>query len=476
VADTVSADAVGGTADGSWTGRRRRTVVVAYFVFLTALCAVVFLPSINAGFFEDDFGYFNVTMQPNWWRSSPAWDFAAQVLRPVTVLAIGLQRELFGYHPLPYHLVGLALLVVEGVLVHLIGRRLGLSLFGSLAAATVLMLHSTNGWSISWTASTSSFYGAILAMTTIWFLAEREPGRRRMIGACVALALALLAREVTMVVPFIVVAVRCLFLDGPLRARLRRSGREAVPLFAVLGLYLALRYGFAIYAQFVPEKQRLIPILNMTGTADTLPWLPLHFRDLFTLATSPARTIYRPGSLGFPGWVMATAVVIWALIIWQTVRETRAGRHLAAAGLAWFLIGIVPPMFLQSDMIYGNYTDLAAPGLALAVAAIAQHAFGRLSGAWRPLAAVGGIGVLAALPVAGGNYLVEQDPDFIARARIVEAQLRERYPDGPEPGSTVVIEDAHPDDNHWLSAGDNVRVLFDDPTLEVVFEVADPGD
>lgn len=450
---------------------RSRALVVAYFAFLTALCALVFLPSLRAGFFEDDFGYFNVTMQPNWWRgTNPTWDFAGQVLRPITILSIGLQREVFGFHPLPYHVLALGLYLVEGVLVHLVGRRLGLSRVGSLAAATALMLHTSNGWAISWVASTSSNYGAIFALLTVWFLAERDPSRRRVIAAVVTFALALLSREVTMVVPFIVVAVRCVLLDGRLADRVRRSARQAVPLFVVLGVYLVSRVSFAAWAHSRPEVPRLVPILNLTSFADSVPWIPIHTRDLLVIGISPAKTIYQPGHLGFPGIVIASAVVLWALVIWLTVREARAGRWIATAGLAWFAIGIVPPLLLQPDMVYGNYTDLAQPGLSLAIGAIAQHLLGGLGVRWRPIAAAGGIACLALLAVSGGNYLLQPEPAFIRRAAVVEAALREEYPEPPPPGSTVVIRNSHPEDINWLSNGDLVRVMFDDPTLKVTFD------
>ena len=277
--DVVAADEPG--------PRASRITVVAYFVFLTALCALVFLPSLKAGFFMDDFGYFNVTMQPGWWHSAPAWDLAGQVLRPVTILAIGAQRDLLGFHPLAFHVLALGLLLVEGVLLYLIGLRLSLSRTGALAATTVLMLHTTNGWAISWTASTSSNYGAIFGLGAILLVLRPEVGRRRMAAACAVLVVALLAREVTMVVPFIVIALRCLLLEGEFGPRVRRSIREARPLLGVLIGYLSLRFLFAAWAHNRPQGDRLIPLLNLTSVADTVPWIPVHTRDLLTLGTSP---------------------------------------------------------------------------------------------------------------------------------------------------------------------------------------------
>ena len=175
-----------------------------FLASLTLLCAVVFWPSIRTGFFIDDWGYLNVTLQDEWWTSGLLVDLAAQVLRPVTVISIGVQQELFGYNPMAYHLVALGLLATQGTLLYLVARRLGVGVFGARAAAAILMLHSTNGWSLSWTASTSSYYTIILSLAVVYVVSVPDLSGRRTAAAALLMLLGLLAREITIMLPFIV--------------------------------------------------------------------------------------------------------------------------------------------------------------------------------------------------------------------------------------------------------------------------------
>ncbi len=467
--------------------RRARASVLLFFVGLAGVAAVVFWPSISTGFFEDDFGYLNATLGPSWWRSGFFWDFSSQVLRPVTVLGIGLQREVFGFHPLPFHLVALGMLVGIGALLYLVSRRLRLGRVGACAAAAVVVLHTTNGWTLSWTASTSSFYAELLCLAVIWCIAVPRPGRRGWTAAVVLYALALLSREVSMALPFIAVLVRWYVVagrgpdgtavegaapdgDGGISpwARLRAALREVVPLFVVLGVFLAARFGASAYAKSKPEVPRVVPLLNWTSFSDAFPDIPRHVHDLAVLGASPVRSSMDLAGLHFPVAVVVVAVLVWAAIIALTIVDARRGRWLAAVGLGWFLVGIAPAIFLQPGITYGNYTDLALPGLALAIGALVQPRVASIPVRLRPVAAVAGVAVLAVVAWHGGNCLVQPPPPLITRATQLEAWARRTYPD-PAPGSTIVVADAQPNDVLWTSNGDLFRAMYDDPSLRVEF-------
>lgn len=465
------------TVDGPVTDRRTTAGTVGFFVLLTGLAAVVFWPSISTGFFIDDFGYFGVTLPDGWWYSGQVWDFSGQVLRPVTTLSIGLQQELFGLRPLPFHLLALAVLMVQGVLVYLLARRLGTGEFGARAAAALMVLHTTNGWTLMWTASTSSLYGVVFSLGVVYLLADVDIDRRQRMGAVVLYAVALLSREIAIMVPFIVVVVRLWRADGTRGERIRRSVRDAAPLFAVLGVFLALRLAFSGYAKLQPETPRLIPILDWASFSKALPMAPTHMRDILVLATSPFESMLGEGGqegFDFPVPVLAVAAVFWVVVVALTVREARAGRYLPVVGLAWFLLGIFPPVFLQPEITYGNYADLALPGLVLAIAAIVASLVRDLGRPARVAVAVLGLALLSWVAYNGGNTLIRPAPPFITRAEELADWARENYPD-PPPGSTIVVTDAVPEDPLWTSNGDLFRALYDDPTLQVEFVPAAGG-
>ena len=452
--------------------RREWVVTSLFFAAMTGLCGAVFAPSIRNPFFIDDFGYLNITLADQWWTSGLLRDLSAQVLRPVTVIAIGLQQELFGFDPLPYHVLALGLLAAEGVLLYLVARRLGVGAFGSRAAAAVLMLHTTNGWTLAWTASTSSLYAVVLGLGVVLLTSGARISTRQMVGATVLLALGLLSREISIVVPFLVMSVRWMLAEGDWRARARRSLREARPLLVLLGIFVAARALASWYAQSRPQQDRLIPILNLTSFSDTLPMVPDHVQSIAMLATSPVRSMIGDAGFTFPTVVVVVGFGIWAIIIALVGHETRRGRTVALLGLVWFVIAVLPPIFLQPEITYGNYADMAIPGLALAVGA----GIGSVVAGWPARArwafAAAGIVVLSLVAYHGGNTLFRPPPPPVARAVELQAWARLHYPD-PPPGSTIVVDIAIPEDQLWTSNGDMFRVLYQDPTLRVVLGAAE---
>lgn len=457
------------TAQRAADDERREWIGTAlFFAAMTALCGIVFAPAISNPFFIDDFGYLGVTLEDGWWTSGFLRDFSAQVLRPVTVIAIGVQQELFGFDPLPYHVIALGLLAVQGVLLYLVARRLGVGVFGARAAAAVLMLHTTNGWSLAWTASTSSYYAIVLGLGVVLLTCGPTVSRRQMVGAVALLAVGLLAREISIVVPFVVVAVRWTLADGAWSARARTAVRQAGPLLVLLGVFLAARVAASLYAQAQPEQERLVPILNLTSFSDALPMVPDHVWSILLLATSPVRSVIGDAGFTFPTAVVVAGALIWAAIIWLVVHETRRGRTVPLLGVVWFLIAVVPPIFLQPEITYGNYADMAVPGLALAIGAGVGALTASWPVVWRRVVAVGGIAVLAVVGYHGGNTLFRPPPPPVVRAVELVDWARREYPD-PPPGSTITVTDPLPEDPLWTSNGDLFRVMYQDPTLQVVF-------
>ncbi len=112
-----------GTPRGAEVDRGPVGGTVAFFTLLAGLAALVFRPSIQTGFFIDDFGYLGVALPGGWWHSGQIWDFSAQVLRPVTATSIGIQQEIFGFHALPFHLVAHGVLMKQGVMMYSVSRR-----------------------------------------------------------------------------------------------------------------------------------------------------------------------------------------------------------------------------------------------------------------------------------------------------------------------------------------------------------------
>lgn len=447
----------------------RKTVV--FFVALTVLAGVVFWPSMQQWFILDDFGYLNVVQQPGWWHSTPAWDVGAQVFRPVMVLTVGIQNAAFGLDPFPYHLVALALLVVQGVLIHQIALRLGLGSFGAKATAAALVLHPTNGYTLMWMACMSSYWATMFALGVILLFTVAQPSRRATVAALGLFVLALMSREISMVIPAIVTAMWLFRSKGPWRDRGFAALRRAGPLWAILAVYLAARVTGSLYHQAQPERPRLVPILNLSSFTKALPDSPIHLRDLFVLGSFPFRFRLLESGLSFPSWGVAAALVFWVVLIVAVVFAVRAGRWVPAFGLAWFAICLVPPAFLQAEITYPNYTDLGNPGLCLAIGALIEPLVRTWSPVRRSAGACVGVGLLVWVGFNGGNTLIKPPPQVVTRPIELRDQVLAAYPDPPA-GSTIVVTGARPEDWLWTANGDLFRVLYGDPTLEVQFEAA----
>ncbi|MEZ5139004.1 MAG: hypothetical protein R2702_11630 [Acidimicrobiales bacterium] len=442
---------------------------VAFFGALGVLAALVFAPSLKTAFFADDFGYLALTRRPGWWHSGTVWDLSAQVVRPITILAVGVQQELFGLRPLRFHVVGLGLVLLGGVLGFVLAGRLGLGRFGARATAAVLVLHAANGWTVMWTASTSSLYVVLLSLAAAVVAAAVHQGRARRAAVAGLVVLALLARDVAIVLPALLVLVRMVVVDGPPRRRLRRAVLDTLGAWVAMVAFVGIRFAAAAFARAHPDPDRLVPVLDGGSFRRALPDSPRHLHDLFVLGASPVRMRMGPTGLAFPWWTVAIAVALWALVVVGAVLEARRGRWVAAAGVAWFAVAIVPPAFLQAEITYVNYVDLAVPGIALAVGALAERIAEPLGAPGRRGLAAAGLLVLALAAHHGAASVIRPRPDIISRAVEIELQVRADYPD-PAPGSTIVVRDARPEDPLWTSNGDQIRLLYDDPTLVVVFE------
>lgn len=460
---------VGNVADRE-SPQRPRIGSLAFFALLAVLAGAVFAPAARVNFFADDFGYLNLTLPDGWWYSGDVWDFASQVVRPVTVILIGVQREIFGYDPLRFHITAMALVVAEGVLIWRLARRLGVGEFGARAAAAVLVLHATNGYVIGWTAATSSIFVVLVALVLANVCAVSTMTNRRAWCSALLLVVALLTREVALVLPAMITLVRVGLGEGRWTDRLRTAIGEVRLLWFTLGAYLLLRFVVSGYARSAPDPAQPRPILNWTSFSDAFPQSHIALRDLTLLASSPYRYILDHEGLSWQWWVVLVGIATWIGVLALVSREVRAGRWIALIGLCWFLVGLVPPAFLQAEITYVNYVDLALPGLALAVGAGLDGLVGDRPVAMRRAVGAVGLIVLAWVAFNGGNTLVHPRPPLVTRPVEIEAQIRRDYPEPPPHGSTVVIRDAQPNDFMWTSRGDLVRVMFDDPSLVVVFE------
>ena len=326
-----------------------------------ALAAIVHRRAFGAFFGTDDF--VRLEQAAGLLPSAPTlWRLLSEVLY------VQLMLRLFGPQPLPFHLVSMALHLMNTALVYRIARRAGLGAGGASFASIAFGV-----FPLFYTALLSAVnINDIMALTFVFLAlwALEVPTPRRTAAAVGSFALALLSKEAVLFVPFAAVLLP-LPAERPLGA-----ARRLVPLLVTGvgfgGLYLTFRtHG-----------------LGTGGTAYSMGFGPHLFHNLMTYAqwsidlvrpVPDARGIYDPTA-----W-RAGVVPLSAFAIAAALSPAR--RRAVLFGCAWWALGLLPVLPLMAHT-YGHYLYVPTVGFAIAAAATVE-------------AFAAGIGWLAARAPAG---------------------------------------------------------------------------
>lgn len=143
--------------------------------------------------------------------------------RPLVTLSYMLDHALWGLRAPGYHLTNVLLHVASTLLVYLVAPALGAGGSGAFLASAVFGLHPIHTESVAWIAGRTDVIATALLLLSL-LLYARAPGRRSR-GALLAFALALLAKEIALVFPALLLLYESLFDPPAWRERLRRAAR-----------------------------------------------------------------------------------------------------------------------------------------------------------------------------------------------------------------------------------------------------------
>jgi hypothetical protein len=232
-----------------------RLLQAGHFFLPLLLAALLFLPSLGDWFIMHDF----IHLKAATWHSgrhflSAIFDprdggeslfSTGQLYRPLYYLALWAQARLFGLHPLPYHLVNLALhLLNVALLWWLAYRLLGRPPLAALAALGYA-LHPLAIEAVAWISAITELLltACTLGALALWAEGYRTAGPRRSLlraGALLLAAGALLSREPGAAAPLLLAAYH-LLRAGPAPWRRPSTWLPLLPLAALEGAYLGLR-------------------------------------------------------------------------------------------------------------------------------------------------------------------------------------------------------------------------------------------
>lgn len=264
------------------------------------------------------------------WRWLSGWAYAK------------LATSAFGADPWPYHAVNLGLLALAAALLFALARRLGASAPAAFVAAALFgasRVHFTALVATSWT---SEFLSLALALGALLVLDARP---WRLVAASLLMVAAVSAKESVLLLPAALLPA--------LPARERRPLLVLAAAGALAGAWCIADGGGT--GRFAGEAYATAFGVNMAASLFTLARWAV---DL-TTPIPDALTSADPGA-----WVTGLPVVL-ALAALAVLLRRRA--PYAAAGAAWWLLGLLPvlPLLHQVNL---HYLVAPAAGLSLVVA------------------------------------------------------------------------------------------------------------
>jgi protein O-mannosyl-transferase len=319
---------------------------------IALLAALSYLNILGNGFTLDDFGLIvhSRAVQLGDWRFLLANDYWAAfdgrssgLYRPLTSLLFSLQYALGAGSPFLFHLFSLLLHALVSLLVwrlstHLAGTSAG---FMSAALFAVHPAHAEAVAAIAGQADLLSTGGTLLALLCAW--QTRFGDRRWSLGTALGLGLGLLAKEQTIVLPGLLLALDWyLYKNGSLQ---RLPWREYALCTAVVALYLALRYsvlgGWQIgYIDPLDNPLVTLPLPQRLGNAALVAWRYLGLLVLpYKLSADYSYNALPTADL----WPLALAgalllLTAGALLLYKFHRHP----DLRSLGALWMLLAFAP--------------------------------------------------------------------------------------------------------------------------------------
>ena len=323
---------------------------------LGALGAIALLPTLASPFFADD--YFHIehaahlreALTHGWvlpidaagaWWTPPG--LSVEYFRPLVVVSFAVDRLLYGDHAAGYHLTNLLLhlattLLLWGIARHVLGRG-----FAAWAAAALFAIHPAHTVAVGWISGRTDVLATVFYAAAFLLYLESRPLRAasapRLALSCLGFALALLAKEMAITLPAVILAHNLLVPRGEPLAR-----RLVVP--AVMGLigagYFALRV--TMLGGFHAPPQPFAYHFGDPGLWSHLAAAPfLYLADLVMFVPAdPMATL--------PFWrahlFLLLPFLAFILFIFAGTLKKVPSRRIGAWGLGWMGITLLPVLML----------------------------------------------------------------------------------------------------------------------------------
>ena len=400
--------------------RTNENTAVKVGVIVGVVTLLVYLASLSCGFInlDDPFYITNNPLIKNLDLSALGRIFAGAHLGawlPLTYVSFAIDYHFWGNNPAGYHLTNILLHAANAALVVLLADRICRERFficestvqsrwaypAMLFLAGVLFsLHPLRVESVAWAAERKDVLNGFFALAAILayfdFVRLKEAGAKRgkwlttYFLSLFLFTLSLLAKQVTVTIPVILLLIDWYPLNRLHKRRLLPLLAEKVPFFAIALLITLVTIYFAV------EEKMLISMRGMPFYVRVLVSGNAIFEYcrlmLFPVGISPYFVLPKPLPYGY---IVRTVVIVAA-----TLFLVRGARRRPATAVTWFcFIVMLSPMlaFVQAGddlALAARYTYLPAIAPSLAAAAALVLFTWRLLAQGRRLFAAAMLGML----------------------------------------------------------------------------------
>jgi tetratricopeptide (TPR) repeat protein len=367
--------------------------VIGVCVFLVLAVLVVFGQTAGFGFVNYDdnkYIYENTVVRKGLTWPGVVWASTYSEIghwHPLTWLTHMADCQVYGLRAGGHHMTNVALHATAAVLLFLVLRTMTGAVWRSGIVAAVFAVHPLRAESVAWISERKDVLSGVFFMLTLWAYVRyvRQPTRWRY-GAMAALfALGLLAKNMLVTLPFVL-----LLLDWWPLGRMRRSenGREGLecsglPFWKLVKEkipLLLLSVGSCVATASVSEKMREVDrIPAPTRIGNAVVSYVVYLRQM--VFPAGLATSYPYPNNGLPMWKVCAALVALVAVTAMVV-ACRQKRPFLLVGWLWYLGMLLPAIGIIQISYYARadrYTYLPEIGLAVA----ATWAVADLSARWK---------------------------------------------------------------------------------------------
>jgi Flp pilus assembly protein TadD len=336
---------------------------------LALLTVITFLRVLQCGFVsldDGDYVFNNPHVLQGLTTDGIYWALTGNVMglwHPLSLLSFMLDVQLFGLHPVAFHLINVLFHTASVMVLYVILHRMTGSVWRSALVAAIFAIHPLRVESVVWISERKDVLATLFGLLTMWAYVRYTEKRNWLwyVSALLFFALSLMAKQSLVLLPFLLLLLdwwplrRCGSAGnssasapaGPRLAAINRSTAllDKLPfvLLAAAGVALMTTHGLSVVSDALADPANPYHVsIALPTLAQRLSNLPVAYVDYAWKTICPSGlAIFYPMPVRWPAWRIAGASAILAAITTLAVSQWRA-RPWLVVGWLWFLGMLLP--------------------------------------------------------------------------------------------------------------------------------------